>query len=499
MMRSCLSCQSTVTDGDMFCGSCGSPVRDESQARDAPIHPPVRGVSTWPSLAPSPASVPPESVKSLVADADRRFSLADVGLNPTSHPLLNGRYRRKLMSRLVIGILPVVVLLPVAVGSAGVGPILGTGALLVIALLNAFLCLGLPVRVTVARWERVFGYQAQAGQEVLNSWIQAIRRHDIPVVPTGEALLTPDHASRAEYVGETFRVAIYCRAYGRDLRVGWITVTDARPYRVITGGMSPGLAGRESSAAAARALSDAIHNSMIEALDRVIGKEGAGAEPDREIAFNINGQLGSTHIEAEYDDLLEVFSGRDSRTTVTVLDQLDIQVYLADGENHTAVESALNDFIGVLHIEVLGREDPEFGSWFRQMRGKVTSQTPSIEEVVELAVRAAQMKTMLWPQAGIDAAQGDALAKLITSLGAERNAVVQIGSILLVKSNGDLMCRNLTQAELSYLERRPTLIKDPSSILQQLQDASSAVLQTAQEPCSCGSGRPARECHLARS
>jgi hypothetical protein len=219
----------------------------------------------------------------------------------------------------------------------------------------------------------------------------------------------------------------------------------------------------------------------------------------RETVFNINRPLGSKYVEAEYDDFPGMFSGRDSGTAVAVLDGLDIQVYLANGENYAAVESALNDFIEVLHIEVLDRGNPEFGSWFRRMKGKITSETPSIEEVIELAVRAVQMKTMLWPQAGIDAAQGDVLAKLITALGPERNAVIQIGSILLVKSNGDLMCRNLTQAELSYLERNPTLIKDPSSILRQLQDASSAVLQTAQEPCSCGSGRPARECHLARS
>jgi hypothetical protein len=435
-------------------------------------------------------------VKSLVTEADRRFSLTDVGLSPTSHPLWNGRYRRKLVSRLIIGILPVLVLLPVTVGFATVG----TGVLLAIAISNAFLCLGFPVRVTVARWERVFGYQAQAGRAVLNSWKQAIRGHDIPVAPSGAALLLPlDHGSGAEYVGENFRVAIYCRAYGNDLCVGWTTITDARPYRVITGDLSGGLAGRESSVVAARALSGAIHNSMIEALERVIGKEGAGTASDREAVFDISSAFGPRHLDAEYDDFLKVVSGRDPGATVTALDELDIQVYLADGGNHTAVESALNDFIGALHLEVLSREDPEFGSWFRRMRGKVTSQTPSLEEVVELAVRAAQMKTMLWPQAGIDAAQGDVLAKLITSLGSEHNAVIQIGSILLVKSNGDLMCRNLTQAELSYLERNPPLIKDPGSILRQLQDASSAVLQTAQEPCSCGSGRPARECHLSRS
>jgi hypothetical protein len=184
---------------------------------------------------------------------------------------------------------------------------------------------------------------------------------------------------------------------------------------------------------------------------------------------------------------------------IAASDELDIRIYLADGGNHPAIEAALNELINALHIEIIHKGGPELGSWFRRIKGKLTSQTPSLDEVVELAVRTVQMKTMLWPQAGIDAAQGDALAKLITALGPERNAVIQIGSILLVKSNGNLMCRNLTQAELAYLDRHPTLIKDPGSILRQLQEASAIVLQAAEGLCSCGSGRPARECHLTIS
>jgi hypothetical protein len=155
--------------------------------------------------------------------------------------------------------------------------------------------------------------------------------------------------------------------------------------------------------------------------------------------------------------------------------------------------------MSALHIEVLSKEDPEFGSFWRRMTAKVTAETPSVEEVVNQTLRAVQMRTMMWPQATIDAAQGDVLAKLITALGSEQNAVIQIGSILLVKSNGNLMVRNLTQAELAYLERCPTLIKDPGSILLQLQDAASFVILQSQELCSCGSGRPIGECTCASS
>lgn len=178
-------------------------------------------------------------------------------------------------------------------------------------------------------------------------------------------------------------------------------------------------------------------------------------------------------------------------------DELDIQIYLADGRQHAAVEDALAEMLDAWHIEVLSKDNPRFGSFWRRLTAKATAQTPSVEAIVEQTVRAVQMRALLWPQATIDAAQGDVLAKLITALGPEQSAVIQIGSILIVKANGNLMVRNLTQAELAYLERRPTLIKDPGSILLQLQDAASVVVRQSQELCSCGSGVWARECTCA--
>jgi hypothetical protein len=369
------------------------------------------------------------------------------------------------------------------------------------------------------RAERLAAEQSQLSQEMLAQCVKLLREaRDFRVLvedthdSRGSDLATSvlqirqfaaEITSQADQVGfMVLAVETTASSLAAEARMLAATMADSK-NRELGVSLSPDFARfdrclAEFKAAAQAALGDrsAI---IVGSAGNVAVAERPTFQVDRETAFNINRPLSSKYVKAEYDDFPRIFSGRDSGTTVTVLEELDIQVYLADGENYSAVESALNDFIEVLHIEVLSRENPEFGSWFRRMRGKISSETPSIEEVIELAVRAVQMKTMLLPQAGIDAAQGDVLAKLITALGPERNAVIQIGSILLVKSNGDLMCRNLTQAELSYLERHPTLIKDPNSILRQLQDASSAVLQTAQEPCSCGSGRPARECHLARS
>lgn len=153
--------------------------------------------------------------------------------------------------------------------------------------------------------------------------------------------------------------------------------------------------------------------------------------------------------------------------------QIPIAVYLADGSQHARVEAALELVLAALNIEVSEIGDPEVGSWLRRMFGHIEPAAPTLEEVVEKAVRAVELNRLLLPQAGIDAAQGDALAKLITALASEENAVIQIGSMLLVKTGGILAARNLTQLELAHLEKNPALIRDPCTVIHELQAAGS--------------------------
>jgi hypothetical protein len=78
------------------------------------------------------------------------------------------------------------------------------------------------------------------------------------------------------------------------------------------------------------------------------------------------------------------------------------------------------------------------------------------------------MQALLRGQAQIDAAQGAAVAQLITSLENTPDAIIQIGSVLLVKADGVLAVRNLTQIELAHLERHPDLFRSPAAILDEL-------------------------------
>ena len=72
-----------------------------------------------------------------------------------------------------------------------------------------------------------------------------------------------------------------------------------------------------------------------------------------------------------------------------------------------------------------------------------------------------------------DEIASDAIARLITALTDTDNAVIQVGSILLVKLEGMIMVRQLTQRELDYCHQNPSLFRNPADALAELQRATN--------------------------
>lgn len=63
----------------------------------------------------------------------------------------------------------------------------------------------------------------------------------------------------------------------------------------------------------------------------------------------------------------------------------------------------------------------------------------------------------------------DAVAKLLTALENTPDAIIQIGSVLLIKIDGVPHVCNLLQLELARMERNLALFRDPAALLE-LQD-----------------------------
>jgi hypothetical protein len=75
-------------------------------------------------------------------------------------------------------------------------------------------------------------------------------------------------------------------------------------------------------------------------------------------------------------------------------------------------------------------------------------------------------------QADTDNKVADALSKIVSSLADVPSACVRAGSILLIKYPGPqgpvILTRNLSQLEISTLEKYPEIQKNPQTVLESL-------------------------------
>lgn len=148
-----------------------------------------------------------------------------------------------------------------------------------------------------------------------------------------------------------------------------------------------------------------------------------------------------------------------------------VTVYLAEAEGHQEVQETLGDLLKAFDFEIVDLLPPLRGSWYRDFvavsRRALTAH--ELGERLQKVERGIELQLLHKQQAEIDSMQGDAVAKLLTALEHTPDALVQIGSVLLVKVDGVPAVRNLTQVELRYLEHNPTLLKSPATILEALQ------------------------------
>ncbi|MEV4319405.1 hypothetical protein [Actinocrispum sp. NPDC049592] len=147
--------------------------------------------------------------------------------------------------------------------------------------------------------------------------------------------------------------------------------------------------------------------------------------------------------------------------------------YLADGANHEEVQSALEELLDAFDLEVETRGPEIRGSFFQwlKLRLKRVFTAEELTERLQRVERGFELHLLHKQQAEIDSLQSDAVAKLVTALRDERSALIQIGSVLLIKVDGALTVRNLTQLEMHHLERNASLLEQPDKILGSLESA----------------------------
>jgi hypothetical protein len=153
-----------------------------------------------------------------------------------------------------------------------------------------------------------------------------------------------------------------------------------------------------------------------------------------------------------------------------------ITVYLADENIHEQVESAIDDLLANVGMEVTARVDPVRGSWFRRMQAgaRKIADSPSGRDAVLTAVHAVDSHVVLWQDAQTTALLLQNLGPVLTSLQPTRDAVLRIGALLVVKVDWSVQIFQLTAAQQAILDHQSQLAMRPQEILQVLQLPGSA-------------------------
>jgi hypothetical protein len=176
--------------------------------------------------------------------------------------------------------------------------------------------------------------------------------------------------------------------------------------------------------------------------------------------------------DAAIIDVLAAMVRDTSDSDLAITQVLPICVYLETATEYDvrAVRDATRSILANEDFEVFYEDPGVWGSWLGRSFACSMSALKSeqVRDTLVRTERALEMQALLLPQAQIDATQAGAAANLIASLSNTPNAIVQIGSILIIKVEGTPIVRNLTQTELSYLEHNRHLYSSPKQALEEL-------------------------------
>lgn len=164
------------------------------------------------------------------------------------------------------------------------------------------------------------------------------------------------------------------------------------------------------------------------------------------------------------------WSGKDAASNVT----RPARIYVSS-EDH-AVLDGVRDGVRAILDDVGFRELARFptvsGSWFQRLFFASRRELSPNQVAASLAKpeRSAGVRALDLPQSQVDQNRADGVSRLLTSLESTPSALVQIGSILILKTEGTPVVVNLTPRELSELERNPALFGSPAEAMKALRN-----------------------------
>jgi hypothetical protein len=167
--------------------------------------------------------------------------------------------------------------------------------------------------------------------------------------------------------------------------------------------------------------------------------------------------------------LRELVHGTDS---VLPRPEVDVIVYLGDDDPQRAdpvLRAVNNARIALGYVDADLVEDKK-GSLWRTWRSRLKAGLGQQEVADRLTKveRAFELGFLDMKQAEVDSQEAQAFATLVQSLEQQERACVRIGSLLILKYDGQILGRTLSQIEIRALERYPAIQRNPETLLEQL-------------------------------
>jgi hypothetical protein len=142
-----------------------------------------------------------------------------------------------------------------------------------------------------------------------------------------------------------------------------------------------------------------------------------------------------------------------------------MSVYTSADEPPPELLRALGRLLRSVGLETVETSAIERGSWFRWWRLRDTT-GDGLRKLVGKAQRAGELHVIQRVRAQADEHEANAVSSVIRALDGVDSAVVQLSSVIIVKHDGGVVCRVLSEREIAVLADRPDLLKLPADLFE---------------------------------
>jgi hypothetical protein len=189
------------------------------------------------------------------------------------------------------------------------------------------------------------------------------------------------------------------------------------------------------------------------------------------------GGVGARYGSSRFDELEE--SAADSRTDSLIESIYEESDKLAPASIYVSGSAAdgleaqrlLSELLDLFDLEIFFLHRAEDGSWFRRMflRAKGLAETEEVSKRLADVENALKLRGIDDLRSQVDERKANAAAALIAAVADQDEAVMRVGSLVVVKRGSQLLVETIDEQSARELEADSTILKRPADAAEFLQ------------------------------